>query len=219
MNDEQGKIRIKRGKVFSQLTFQGKIFFVLQIFGVFFIIFLFLYFTNLLPGLQTSGNNVVESQFLSYIPPDQLISEFPENQSIPDKIRIPKIDVDTIIENPPSRDVATLDGALQRGAVYYPGSGTIEQGNIFIFGHSTNWPVVRNQAYKTFNNLEDLQKGDQIEVISDGISYFYIVDSVKLIDANDAIVDFSQKDRKLTLSTCNTFGQKQDRYVVEAFAR
>lgn len=135
---------------------------------------------------------------------------------IPSKIEIPKIGVSSIIQTPKSIDVAALDLALGKGATYYPGSGTLQEGNLFLFGHSTNWKVVNNQAYKTFNDLDKLVKGDSVELTSNGKKYIYEVTSVRHAADDDVFVDFSKGNRMLTISTCDTFGQKQDRWVVEA---
>lgn len=141
----------------------------------------------------------------------------PKTTTLPTRVVIGKIGVDATIQHPQSQNVAVLDQALTRGAVYYPGSGTIEQGNMFLFGHSTNWQIVQNQAYKTFNGLEKLSAGDTITVWgSDGKTYKYTVQKVSLLDDSAALVNFDTTGRKLTISTCNTFGQKQERWVVEA---
>jgi LPXTG-site transpeptidase (sortase) family protein len=132
------------------------------------------------------------------------------------RIRAPKVDIDAPIMHPVSTDVTMLDNALKNGAVYYPGSGTPNSGNIFIFGHSTNWAVVQNQAYKTFNGLKDLQKGDEMYLDTDDTTFVYRVDSIVLADADDAFVTFDSSVPKLTVSTCNTFGEKQERHIVEA---
>ncbi len=88
---------------------------------------------------------------------------------------------------------------------------------MFLFGHSTNWQVVQNQAYKTFNGLEKLVRGDTITIWGeDGEQYTYTVERVSLLDDDDAFVDFATEGRRLTLATCNTFGEKQERWVVEA---
>ena len=127
------------------------------------------------------------------------------------------VDLDVQINNPNQRDVGILNESLQSGAVHYPGSGNLEDtSNMFIFGHSTNWPVVRNQAYKAFNGLDDLEIGDTVSVYSETYLYEYRVSSVTLVDAREAWVQFESSTKKLTLSTCNTFGEVQDRYVVEA---
>lgn len=135
---------------------------------------------------------------------------------IPSKIEIPKIGVSSTIQIPQSVDVSTLDVALAKGATYYPGSGTLQSGNMFLFGHSTNWKVVNNQAYKTFNDLDKLVKGNRVELTSEGKKYIYEVTSVRRASEDDVLVDFAKGNRMLTISTCDTFGQKQDRWVVEA---
>jgi len=147
---------------------------------------------------------------------DDEIQEITRADTKPAFIEIDKIGVSSQILHPSSPRVDVLDEALKRGAVYYPGSGTIEQGNIFLFGHSSNWAIVQNQAYKTFNNLEDLVPGDEITLRADGKTYIYSVQTVNLVDANTAFVDLSRSGRRLTISTCNTFGQKSERWVVDA---
>ena len=135
----------------------------------------------------------------------------------PTHISIPVIGVDASVSNPSSTNAVILDDELTHGAVHYPGSGLLADGNVFIFGHSTNWVVVHNQAYKTFNGFKDLKEGDEIDVTgsASGI-YEYKVKSVTLINDDQAWVDLSSTPKTLTLSTCNTFGEKQQRYVVKA---
>lgn len=140
----------------------------------------------------------------------------PRTATLPTYISIPAIGTKSTILHPASPRVEVLDAALQKGAVYYPGSGTIEEGNMFIFGHSTNWAVVQNQAYKTFNNLEDLYAGAEIHLTANGKTYVYEVETVTHVDANTAFVDLSRPGRRLTISTCDTFGAKSDRWVVDA---
>lgn len=134
----------------------------------------------------------------------------------PTRVTIDSIGVDSEILAPSSPRVDVLDAALKKGAVYYPGSGTIEQGNIFLFGHSTNWAIVQNQAYKTFNGLEKLKRGEEIKLEAEGKTYVYAVESVSLVDSNTAFVDLTKTGRRLTISTCDTFGRKADRWVVDA---
>jgi len=135
---------------------------------------------------------------------------------IPTQILIPKIKVDSTINIPQSVDVAVLDTALTKGAVYYPGSGTLQGGNMFLFGHSSNWKIVNNEAYKTFNDLDKLVIGDEVTLKSGDRTYIYSVTSVSKASEDDALVNFASTGRMLTISTCDTFGRKQDRWVVNA---
>ncbi len=138
--------------------------------------------------------------------------------TVPERVSIPELGIDAEIHVPKSIDVSTLDALLALGAVYYPGSGVVERGNVFIFGHSTNWAIVKNQAYKTFNNLEDLEPGDRIYLSGEGWKAAYEVESVRVAPDSEVLVSFGGVEPRLTLSTCNTFGLKEERVVVEARA-
>ncbi len=138
-------------------------------------------------------------------------------ESEPIHISIPSVDIDVNIENPLSRDVGVLDTALQSGAVRYPGTGTLEEdANIFLFGHSSFLPNVINKNYQAFNGLRKLKGGEEIFIDSDNTRYTYHVVSVELAEAENIVIDLRRGKRKLTLSTCNSFGAEEERYVVHA---
>lgn len=133
----------------------------------------------------------------------------------PTRIVASSISLDTEIVHPASANFTVLNEALGQGAVYYPGSGLAGKGNMFIFGHSTSYQYVNNKAYQVFNKVKDLKKGDTIEVFGENRVYVYKVRDVKLVNADTELVSFSTANM-LTISTCNSFGQKTDRYVAEA---
>lgn len=137
--------------------------------------------------------------------------------SQPIRIVIPSVHIDSVIENPQSSDIAILDESLTRGVVHYPGSGLLgEDKNIFLFGHSSFLPVVINKNYQAFNGLRNSKEGDEIFVYSATHEYVYKISSVTLSEAEEIRVDFEEGIKKLTLSTCNSFGAVSERYVVEA---
>lgn len=137
---------------------------------------------------------------------------------LPTKIEISAIHLSAIIANPMTTDVETLDADLLKGAVRYPTSAKLgETGNVVLFGHSSYLPVVGNQAYKTFNGIQKLVVGDVITVYSAGAAYTYQVRTIaKESAASDAGINLAVSGRVLTLSTCNSFGTKTDRFVVTA---
>jgi len=136
---------------------------------------------------------------------------------IPIRITISTIALDTPIITPSSKDTVVLDNALLSGAVHYPGSGLLsDNANVLLFGHSSYLPVVHNKAFKAFNELGKLKVGDGVTVYSETHKYTYIIKTVLLSKAEDALVQFESETPELTLTTCNTFGQKQDRWVVTA---
>ncbi|MEK7125993.1 MAG: sortase, partial [Patescibacteria group bacterium] len=134
------------------------------------------------------------------------------------KIEISKIGLSAVIVNPTTTDIAALDKELLKGAVRYPTSAKLgEIGNVVLFGHSSYLPVVGNQAYKSFNGIQKLAVGDVVTVYSDNTAYTYSVRNVaeEKADANIAI-PLSVSGKILTLVTCNSFGAKEDRFVVTA---
>lgn len=135
----------------------------------------------------------------------------------PLRIDIPAIQLSTTVSNPTSTDVEVLDQKLLSGAVRYPTSAKLGQtGNVVLFGHSSYLPVVGNQAYKTFNGIQKLVPGDAVTVYSSGTAYVYRVRNMMKESANDAGINLAVDGRVLTLSTCNSFGTKSDRFVVTA---
>ncbi len=132
------------------------------------------------------------------------------------RVYIPKIGTDVTISNPKSTDVAVLDEYLKKGVVRYEGSGLLGDGNMLLFGHSSSLAQVVNKAYKAFNGFPKLVKGDLVYIDSENFRYVYKVETVKTVDSTTALVEFSSGKNMVTLSTCNTFGKKQERNVVEA---
>ncbi len=135
----------------------------------------------------------------------------------PVKIVIIKIGLSATVENPSSTAISVLDEALLKGAVRYPTSAKLgEVGNVVIFGHSSYLPVVRNQAYKTFDGIQKLAVGDVITVYSPTHAYTYAVESVSKENTGSGAIPLAIEGKKLTLATCDSFGTPSDRFVVVA---
>ena len=137
----------------------------------------------------------------------------------PTHITISAIDLDLPVQNPSTRDIATLDAILASGPVRYVDSAMLgNRGNVLIFAHTSHLPVVHNQMYRAFNDIPSLVAGDEIMLGgSDGKTYRYRVASVRQVDANDATVDLSpEMSPKLTLVTCDTLTGKSARFILEA---
>lgn len=179
---------------------------------VFLVTFSILYAAGVVPSEIRATAEVPLAQDVKDIvdaPPEAVGQE-------PVKIVISSVGINAPVLNPTTTNVEKLDEYLHSGAVRYPGSGLAGQGNMFLFGHSTGLKVVNNPAYKTFNNLKKVVRGDVITVYSRDRQYTYEVDSVTLASAQDVLVEFGGSERKLTLATCNTFGAKEERHIVVA---
>ena len=201
MNNQQKK------QGFISIIWENKGYFFVNLFIILTITFSLLYLFGLVPeqfksivgrqpGLDYKGNQVGE---------------------LPLSIQIPVIGVNAQIYNPATTSIAVLNDYLLKGAVRYPGSGLLGgRGNVFIFGHSTGFKIVNNQAFKTFDDLQNLKAGDLIYVFSDTNEYIYKVLTVTKETADKALVEFDTKSEMLTLSTCDNFGAKSDRFVAQA---
>ena len=145
-------------------------------------------------------------------------NSIPVGDELPARIVIPKSDTDVAVLNPESLDMNDLDTALLDGVVRHPQSADFaDKGNILIFGHSSYLPTVFNKNFQAFNGVQDLLWGDEITLMSeDGIEYTYRVNRVYKVKASETIIDNDRGKAKLTIVTCNSFGSKDDRYIVEA---
>ena len=194
-------------KFFHRSAVKASIFFL----AVFVISFAILYAMNFVPNeLQDTNITTEPVGVASTTVVNKVVHE------LPIRIVINKINVNSIIQNPTTKNIYELNDLLIKGVVRYPGSGLPGEGNMFFFGHSSTLAVVNNQAYRVFSDLKKLVAGDTILVYSDNHVYTYSVNNVKMANVDEVFVDFSGKKNMLTLSTCNVFGQKQQRYIVEA---
>jgi LPXTG-site transpeptidase (sortase) family protein len=198
---------MKLRKILHKSSVKTSIFFVC----VFAISFLALYLMNFVPN-ELKDQNITEGSTDTA----STTTVGKKQYEFPTRISIEKIGVNSIVQNPTTTNIYALDDLLLHGVVRYPGSGLPGEGNMFFFGHSTGLKLVNNQAFREFNNLKNLLAGDTVLVYSSKRVYTYKVRNVKLANADEVLVDFSVKKNMLTLSTCNTFGQKQERYIVEA---
>lgn len=137
----------------------------------------------------------------------------------PKRIVIDSIGLDLSLQNIESRNLATLDTALEKGPVRYMDSALLNTtGNMLIFAHSSHLPLVHNKMFQAFNRLPELKPEDVISVYgADGKQYLYSVTSVRKANATDTLIDISDKQgTKLTLVTCDTLTSKASRFIVEA---
>lgn len=135
----------------------------------------------------------------------------------PNQIIIDKFEKTLTVNNPVQSDITTLDNSLLTGVARYPSSATMnDDGTMLLFGHSSHLAIVNNQNFRAFNDIEDLVWGDTIRVRSDDYEYVYRVDRVYSLKATADSIPMESGMKKLVLVTCNNFGAKEDRYIVEA---
>lgn len=136
---------------------------------------------------------------------------------LPERVVIPELDIDVAVLNPQSTSVAVLDAELLKGVVRHPESADFSQkGTMFLFGHSSYLPIVHNKNFQAFNGIQKLEKGDEIRVHSSDTEYVYQVTRVTKVAASETEVALQNDKDRLILVTCNSFGSKDDRFMVEA---
>lgn len=182
--------------------------FVGSFLGIFFVSAVMLYLVDFVP--EAPKGSVLAAA-----------SSTPEVAGVPEApthVRIASIGVDTPVTSPTLNTGEVLDEALLSGAVHYPGSALLNQtGTVYLFGHQSYLPIVRNHAFKAFNDVQKLKPGDTITVSSSSADYTYTVRSVVLVKAANATIALAATGRTLILSTCNSLSSDEgDRYVVTA---
>lgn len=135
----------------------------------------------------------------------------------PVRIVASAIGLDASVANPTSIENSALDEGLLHGAVRYPTSAMLGvNGTVLLFGHSSYLPIVHNQAYKTFDGIQNLKVGEIVSVYSQDREYRYTVAGVRLANANEDVVELQSSGKHLALVTCNSFAEKSARFVVTA---
>jgi len=121
------------------------------------------------------------------------------------RIRIPAIDVDTIVVQ------GTTAAALRAGAGHYSKTPLpCETGNVAIAGHRTTYG-------KPFANLDRVKIGDTIELATPvGGCVYEVSRDPFVVGKNDLSVINPSPDRILTLTTCHPKGSAAQRLVIRA---
>jgi sortase A len=136
------------------------------------------------------------------------------------RLKIDKIDVESpIILNVDGNDEREYLSSLQRGVAHLRGTKIPGQvGNIFIFGHSS-YLFYDPGDYKTiFKRLDNLDEGDEINIISNLKTYNYKVIDKKIVNPDDVEVvgDVLPGKETLSLMTCTPAGTTFRRLILLA---
>lgn len=132
---------------------------------------------------------------------------------------IPSLSLETDVIIGQSTQIKKLEEDLEKGAVYYPGSVLPgETGQIVILGHSAppNWPRIKHDYI--FNDINNLNFGDEIILNFNNTQYKYYVREKKIIQPGQDIssIELSQTNNILTLISCWPPGKDYQRISVSA---
>ncbi|MFZ3232999.1 MAG: class E sortase [Patescibacteria group bacterium] len=108
---------------------------------------------------------------------------------------------------------------LEKGVIRYPGTARPgENGNAFIFGHSSNFPWMPGSYNQVFALLDQLVYGDEIIVYYNQKKYVYVINQKEIVKPGDVKVlqrDNAEK-KELSLMTCWPVGTTLKRMIVFA---
>jgi len=112
---------------------------------------------------------------------------------------------------------ASMLDRLKDGVTHYQGTSRPgEGGNVFLVGHSSNYPWVRSDYNHVFALLDKLDTGDRLEVRRGTKSYLYDVTDKKIIRPGEVEILQNTPKETLTLMTCWPIGTSLKRLIVQA---
>lgn len=134
-------------------------------------------------------------------------------------LTIPKIGIDTIVtSNVDPYASENFNLALEKGAAHARGTALPdENGTVYIFGHSSDYPWNNNPHATLFLNLNNLEINDLIYIFYWGKTYAYRVTNKDVVAAGKTEILTSQKNtNKLILQTCWPPGTDWQRLIINA---
>jgi LPXTG-site transpeptidase (sortase) family protein len=133
-----------------------------------------------------------------------------------DSIEIPKIGVVAPIVSPEGNSEEDFQRALKKGVLYYPQSALPgENGTTIILGHTApaNWPKINYDGI--FNDLNELETGDEIFVYFGQRQYIFSVrEKFFLNPGQDIPQDLTNSEPMLILLSCWPPGKDQKRIAI-----
>ena len=131
------------------------------------------------------------------------------------RIIIPTIEVDAPVQlNITGEDTEQY---LSQGIAHLKGSAQFgTTGNVFLTGHSSDYPWRFDKYAAVFALTPHLKKGDAIYLQNLGRTYTYVVTSTEVVQPDQLSITNSTSTPVLTLMTCYPIGTTQERFVVHA---
>ena len=152
--------------------------------------------------------------------PDSVLTNGSLKLGAPHHLSIPVLGIEAPIIYIDDKNETAYQSALKNGVVHYPGTALPgETGNVYIFGHSSDY-VWSDGDYKTiFAKLPQIEMGTDIVVTDAGGNFFhYSVIETKVVGPRDmTVLDQGDGSRSLlTIQTSYPLGTALQRYIVVA---
>lgn len=138
----------------------------------------------------------------------------------PDRLLIPNLGIEAPLVYVTERGEASYQAALRDGVAHFPGTALPgEPGNVYLFGHSSDFPLSPGDYKTVFATLPDIRIGDAIYLTnSEGHAFRYLATGTKIVQPNDLSVLDQQGNTKrmLTVQTSYPVGTALRRFLVFA---
>lgn len=114
-------------------------------------------------------------------------------------------------------DESNILEQLKYGVAHYKGtSHPGEGGNVFVVGHSSNYPWIFSDYNTVFALLDKLAPGDRIELSDGSKNYVYEVKSTTIVKPDEVKVLDNTPKETLSLMTCWPVGTSLKRMLVQS---
>lgn len=137
----------------------------------------------------------------------------------PNRLIVKKLEIEAPIIYVEEESEEAFQQGLQNGVVHFPKTAKPgETGNVYIFGHSSDYAWSRG-SYKTiFALLPRIKTDDQIIVSdSEGNKFIYGVFETKVVATSDVqYLDQPDSEKLLTLQTSYPVGTALKRFIIRA---
>lgn len=138
---------------------------------------------------------------------------------------VPQIDnnsisIYTISANAPivwnvKNTTSDVSSGLQKGVIHLTGTALPGQvGNVFITGHSSNYPWAKGNFSNVFSLLGKLVVGDLIQIRYEDKDFIYKVSGSKVVKSDDLSVLKQGNSSILSLMTCTPIGTSINRLII-----
>jgi sortase A len=138
----------------------------------------------------------------------------------PDRLVIASLGIEAPIVYVNEKNETVYQNALKNGVVHYPDTALPGQpGNVYIFGHSSDYVWSMGEYKTVFALLPQIDMGADIQVSnSQGEIFHYSVIETKVVGPRDLSVldQFNREKSVLTLQTSYPLGTALQRYIVVA---
>jgi LPXTG-site transpeptidase (sortase) family protein len=137
-----------------------------------------------------------------------------------DTLYIPSLDLTVPVQYVSEATEPAFQAALAEGVVQYPGTALPgSYGNMYIFGHSSDYKWSKGKYKNVFAVLPRIKVGAEVTVTDhSGTPYVYVVRETTVAKATDTqyLSQYGFKEKLLTLQTSYPVGTALKRYIVVA---